>query len=381
MSKWTGIFLLAVWTLAQGAGAEALAQGREVAVASDGQWEWEDPDWSPFSGSLKISRTLEISAAPGPEGLAWKVWGQLQFEASWDKQRDAQGKSVYGDHAALARAEVFGELRPASFIRIYGHLLHQDVDSGVKLDEAFVVLGQGRDFPGYLMGGRVYPAVGLFESFMVSDPITKVVFETQAIAVEAGWAGDWLRAGVSGYNPAVRRPGQGGDFWQTYLLRVDISPPAEALGGLKLVLGGAYTNNIAASGFFEEQVPGQRLESLPGGWSLSANAKWGPLTLLAEYLRADSFAAGTLEFAPPGSSVQPWAFNLELSWAVAEGWRLSGRWEGGGDLYSEAPQRQGGLCLSWEPVAHVGLALEYLRGEFDDGSRQDLITSQLSLFF
>jgi len=366
--------------------AGALAQGPEASPAAGDLEEWGEMDLPPVSGSLKISRTLEevptpLQAAAGLKGVTWKVWGQVQLEASWQKDKDAQGKTAYSDRACLATAEIFGELRPVSFVRLYGHLLHEDGDSGINLDEAFVLLGRTAAFPGYLMGGRVYPAVGIFESYMVSDPITKEIFETQAVAGVAGWDGEWLQFNLAGYNPAVRRPGEGGDFFATYLLRLQLTPPPEPLGGLKLALGGSYTNNIAASGFLEEQVPGQRLQSLVAGFSFSLAAEYGPLTLLAEYFRSDPFSAGELDFAPPGSSPQPWAFNLELSWALAEDWRLTGRWEGGGDLYSEAPERQGGLCLSWSPWSHLALALEYLHGEYSDGAAQDLVTSQLSLIF
>jgi len=366
--------------------AGALAQGTPASPEAKDPEEWGEMDLPPVSGSLKISRTLEgvpspLKEEPDLKGVTWKVWGQVQLEASWQKDKDAQGKTAYSDRACLARAEIFGELRPVSFVRLYGHLLHEDGDSGINLDEAFVVLGLTAAFPGYLMGGRVYPAVGIFESFMVSDPITKQIFETQAVAGVAGWDGEWLQFNLAGYNPAVRLPGGGGDFFATYLLRLQLTPPAEPLGGLKLALGGSYTNNIAASGFLEEQVPGQRLESLVAGFSFSFSAEYGPLTLLAGYLRSDPFSAGDLDFAPPGSSPQPWAFNLELSWVLAEDWRLTGRWEGGGDLYSEAPKRQGGLCLAWSPWSHLILALEYLHGDYSDGASQDLVTSQLSLIF
>lgn len=381
---------LSVWVLTFAlvalACAGAQAQGTKASPTANGLEDWGEWELPPVSGSIKISRTLEgapppTKAEPALEGITWKVWGQLQLEASWQKDKDAQGKTAYSDRAYLSTAEIFGELRPASFVRMYGHLLHEDGDSGIKLDEAFVVLGQVAACPAYLMGGRVYPAVGIFESYMVSDPITKQVFETQAIAAAAGWAGDLLQLNLSGYNPAVRRPGEGGDFFATYLLRLQVTPPPKALGGLKLALGGSYTNNIAASKFLEEQVPGQRLESLAAGYSFSLSAEYEPLTLLAGLVRSGSFSAGELDFAPPGSSSQPWAFNLELSWALAEDWRLTGRWEGGGDLYSEAPQRQGGVCLSWAPWSHLALSLEYLRGEYSDGAKQDLVTSQISLIF
>jgi hypothetical protein len=348
--------------------------------------EWGSVEGPPTSGSQKVSRALEVPSPirwpePSLEGPFWKIWGQLQFEASYQKDKDAEGEVQHTDRAVLATAELFVELSPLPFVRGLFHFLHEDGDSGVNLDEAFVVLGQVPEFPGYLMGGRIYPAVGMFESFMVSDPITKEVFETQATAAEVGWSGEWFSLGLSGYNAAVRKPGEGGVFFANFNLRADLTPPPEALEGLKLRVGGAYTNNVAGSGFLEEQVPSQRVDSLVSGWSLSASAEYGKFALLAEYLRSGSFEAGVLDYAPAGSTPQPWAFNLELAWFFADSWRLAGRWEGGGDLYEEFPERQYGLTLAWEPIENLALALEYQRGYFADGAESDLVTSQLSIIF
>ncbi|WP_338602683.1 LbtU family siderophore porin [Desulfoferula mesophila] len=357
-----------------------------ISPSVNDQEEWGDIDLPPTSGSLKISRTPEgipplTQEEPVLKGVTWKVWGQAQLEASWQKNKDSQGDTSRDTRAYLSTAEIFGELRPVSFVRLYTHLLYEDGVSGIKLDEAFAVLGRTKDFSGYFMGGKVYPAVGAFESYMVSDAITKEVFQTQANAGVAGWDSQWWQASLAGYDPSVSANGDDGGLVSTYTLRLQMTPPAKGLGGLQLSLGGSYTNNIAASSFLEEQVPEQRLDSMVGGFSLSGSAAYGPLTLLAEYIRSGSFGPGELAFAPPGASPQPWAYNLELSWALAETWRLTGRWEGSGDLYSEYPERQAGVCLAWEPWIHLALALEYQHGEYPDGTLQDLVTSQLSLMF
>ncbi|MCB2227023.1 MAG: LbtU family siderophore porin [Desulfarculaceae bacterium] len=348
--------------------------------------EWTDVEGPPTSGSYKASRAIETPAViewpePALKGEFWKVWGQFQFEASYQKDKDAAGDSSHQDHAVLATAEVFLEMTPLPFVSGLLHFLHEDGYSGIKLDEAFVVLGRTPEFPGYLMGGRIYPPVGLFESFMVSDGITKGVFETQATGIEAGWSAEWFSLGLTGMNSPVREPGDSGGVLANFVLRADLTPPDKTLGGLKLRVGGAYTNNIAGSGFLQEQVPDQRLSSLVAGWSLSASAEYKGLAFLAEYMRAGSFGPGELDYAPPESSPSPWAFSLELAWIFSEDWVLAGRWEGGGDLYEEFPQRQYGLTLSWQPIQYVVLALEYQRGYFEDGAESDLVTSQLSLVF
>ncbi|MCF8034848.1 MAG: LbtU family siderophore porin [Desulfarculaceae bacterium] len=377
------LLLLAVGPAALAQPEESGGPGWRNAVPGE---EWSEVEGPPTSGSFKASRALEAPTVvewpePALQGPFWKIWGQLQFEASYQKDKDAAGATSHSDQAVLATAEVFLELTPLPFTRGLLHFLHQDGNSGVDLDEGFVVLGRTPKFPGYLMGGRLYPAVGLFESFMISDGITKELFETQASGLEAGWSSQWYSFSLTGINAPVREPGDSGGLLANYLVRADLVLPKEALGGLEMRVGGSYTNNIAASDFLQEQVPNQRLSSLVAGWSLSASAQYKHFSLLAEYMRAGTFEPGELQYAPPDSRPQPWAFSLELAWVFAEDWVLSGRWEGGGDLYSEFPQRQYGLSVSWQPMKYLALALEYQRGYFSDGAESDLVTTQLSLMF
>jgi hypothetical protein len=60
---------------------------------------------------------------------------------------------------------------------------------------------------------------------------------------------------------------------------------------------------------------------------------------------------------------RPLAWNPEFAHFINHGFEWALRWEGGRDL-EDAPQYQAGLALTWRPVPHASLSIEYLHGWF-----------------
>lgn len=342
------------------------------------------------TGSLKLSAELakvkQAQPAPGvscDDGKKLKLYGAIEMEAAWQRLKAAQGQTRDSSDLTLATAELFVEAQVNPLVSGVLHFLYeQGDDEAVTLDEAFILVGRTGDMPWYFLGGRMYPAVGLFESFMVSDPITKSVFESRQTAAEAGYANNWGNVSLGVFRSDLQEDSQADEpLINSYYARIQASLPEGALSGWRLRMGLAYTNNLSASGFFGDHLP-DTISGLVGGWSVMAEVGYGPLTLTGEYLGAtDSFAAGSLDFAPAGAQPKPHAYNLELAWEVSRLWTLAARYEGSGDLYGQAPERQYGLAASWSLLADTVLSLEYLRGEYEDGSERDLITSQIAVSF
>ena len=188
--------------------------------------------------------------------------------------------------------------------------------------------------PFYFLGGLMYPAIGLFETYMVSDPITQNVFETQATAAEVGWAQDWFNVGAGVFNASVHQASDAPDNnLNTFYVRAQFDAPEGALGeDIDLNFGVAYTNNIAG-GNLGDEVVGEELEDMVGGLSVMLNAQYKWVVFNAEYITAlDDFQAGELSFAPrkgqalrlqPGAGL-PAHRGLDLRGAL-RGRRRSGR--------------------------------------------------------
>ncbi|MEW5912897.1 MAG: LbtU family siderophore porin [Thermodesulfobacteriota bacterium] len=338
-------------------------------------------------GSVKASREAETRAKPA-EGMVSEagkkltVHGAVKLEGVYSRTRPSSGPSQSDSRFQVRTAEIFftGQINP--YVKGVLHFLYEEGDSGVQMDEAFVEIGRTGDMPFYALAGRIYPAVGLFETYLVTDPITKLVFETRQTALELGYVGRWFLASLGGYNASVHEASDGGDSsLNSYYLRAGLVTPEGALGGLKLRVGAAYTSNIADSKFLTDQVPGQRLSSLVSALSFNVSASYGKWAFTGEYITAGEFGDGELSFAPAGTKPQPHAFNLELAFMPWDKWTFAVRYEGSGDMYAEQPERAWGGAVTWQFLPDTTLAVEYMRGEFMDGGTRDLVTTQIGVAF
>lgn len=339
------------------------------------------------ASSLKMSQELAKTKEEQTQGLLSdagkrvKVYGAVELEGAFERMEPEHGSSSDSSSFNVATAELFVEANINKFTMGLIHLLYEGEGDAFNVDEAFIVLGQTEDMPAYLMGGRIYPAIGLFETYLVSDPITLNVFETQAMAAEAGYAGQWFNFGVGGYNAGVHQADDGDDSTiNTFYARLQVTAPEGALGeGVGLSVGAAYTNNIAG-GNLGDEVAGETVQDLVGGWSAMASLSYKWLALTGEYITAvDDFNAGELNFAD--GDAKPYAYNIELALMPIDDWTFAVRYEGSGDLGDFEPERQWGAAVSWDLLPDTTLSLEYLRGDYANDDTRDLVTTQLAVAF
>lgn len=339
--------------------------------------------------SLKVSQQLSRTREETPSGILsdagkrLKFYGAVELEANWERMsRNKKGDENSSD-ISLATAELFVEAAINKYVTGVMHFLWEEGSTEpVDIDEAFIILGQTDDMPWYLLGGRIYPAVGLFESYFVSDPITKELFETQDSAVEIGYSADWVNIGVGTFNSDVHESSDEPDnMINTYYARAQFSTPEGMIEDVNLTGGVSYINNIASSGFLREQVPEEQLNSLVGGLSVMGSASWKMLALQAEYITAlDEFEEGELDYAGDHKA-KPWALNVELAVTPWDEWTFAAKYGKAGDVFEEFPETRWGAVASWEFLPDTMLSLEYLHGDYTNDDSSDTITSQLAIAF
>ncbi len=341
------------------------------------------------AGSLKASRMIEEGQAQEGQGLLSdlgkrvKIYGTLEVEASYQRTKPQSGSDSSESNLNLSTAEIFFEAQFNKYAKGVLHFLwEQGETEPVDLDEGFILLGDTGDLPAYLMAGRIYPAVALFETNMVSDPVTKNIFETQATAAEVGYNGEWFSLGGGLYNSSLHETGDDPDNnINTFYLQAGLQTPEGALGDLSLQLHAAYTNNIAGGNFLSDNIEGSRVESLVGGWSASLLAEYKWLSFIFEYMGAlDDFKAGELGFSG-SAQARPAAWYLEAALTPITDWTFALRYEATSDLFNQEPEKQWGATVSWQFLPDTSLSLEYLRGDYEDDSSRDLVTSKLAVAF
>lgn len=76
-----------------------------------------------------------------------------------------------------------------------GHLLflyEEDGTDGIELDEGTVTLGGTEDTPLFFTAGKMYLPFGVYDSSMISDPMTLELAETNQSTIQLGAKKRWV---------------------------------------------------------------------------------------------------------------------------------------------------------------------------------------------
>ena len=292
------------------------------------------------------------------------ISGLLEVEASGGTLEYADGSSAAASDLTLATAQL--GLGMTLNDAVGGNLIFLYEEGGdLEVDEAAIDLEQGAFFARV---GRHYLPFGAYHSHFISDPLTLALGETRATALQLGYQPDLVTLSAFAFNGAADQAGS-----EDHLSDWGVSLTVTPLAGLEL--GSSYLSDLADSNAALLAAPYARRVA---GWSAFLHLAHGPLFFEAEYLAAvQAFAAGDLDGDGDDSGDRPQAWNLECAFRPSENVELALRY-GGSDEFAGQPQQQYGASVSWSPWQHTTLALEYLRGEFDQAFAGDLASSSAS---
>lgn len=244
-----------------------------------------------------------------------------------------------------------------------------DNDGDLNIDTALITLADlGANW--FVKAGRGTLPFGVYPTYMLSDPLTLELGETNDSAVEAGYA-------VEGLN------------FSLFLFQGDHSDKVDDLGaqfgyqarreGFAYSFNLSYLNNLAESNGIVDGGWISGNDKRPG-WAVSLEFGLGPWNLVGEYLAASE------GFADAGGD-EPAAYNLEVAYAferVGRPWTLAV----GCQATDDAASAQWGLpekrllgSLSLELVRQTRIGVEYRRDRDYTGDRSDTLTAQLAVTF
>lgn len=325
----------------------------------------------------EIYHTLEEKKSAG---LATLLGGQLtlsgllEVEGGFQKTSLRSGGSEKASDLTLATAQLGFGVTASENIGGTLTLLYEEADDArIEVDEATIDLNNG---PWRARVGRQYLPFGVFRSHFISDPLTLELGETQATALRAGYHQKLFALDAFAFKGDAEQAGK-----DDQIRDVGASLTLTPAEGMELAA--SYLSDLGDSG---SELLGATYTRRVAGWSASAVAALGPVELSGEYLGAvKSFAAADLDADLNGSGDQPRAWNLEVAVYPVETVEIAARFEGS-DQFAGQPRRQYGLVTNWGFHANASLALQYLRGEFDEPfgvgqDARDLATIQLALAF
>jgi hypothetical protein len=245
-----------------------------------------------------------------------RINGLLEAEAFHRQgySRDAEGNPLRAKESdltlATAALDFHGEL--TDWARSHVLLLWEDGAGPVDVDEAVISLGNPEKSPLSLNVGKLYLPFGVYDSFMIQDPLTLELGETNETAVQIGFAQAGFYGSVYAFNGDPSEAGRDNtisNFGASagYELERD---------GADLKLGVDYLNNLADFAGISGALADAELTSVKdyvAGLGAHLQLTSGPYAFYAEYIAAlDQFAAGELEFGERGA--KPKAWHLEAGY-------------------------------------------------------------------
>lgn len=239
--------------------------------------------------------------------------GRVEVEAT-------RGKDFNGNESsdvALATVEIGLQTALSDWSSARLLLLYEEgeEDNHLIVDEGVITLGNTEKFPFYLTAGKMYLPFGLYESSMISDPLTLELGETNDSAVQVAFNAAGFYGSVYGFNGDINETGEDDevDSWGAdagYIYESE---------GFCLDAGIDWINNIgdtdAVGDYLVDEVAVDAIDDYVDGLAAHAVFNMGPVRLIGEYVTAlDEFDPAEIDF--DGQGAEPEALIFEVNYTT-----------------------------------------------------------------
>lgn len=305
-----------------------------------------------------------LIAALGGQGTAFAANDEAQQSIEFSGLVEVELGSSDGDTditVATAELGITGNINEKVSAEVV--LLHEEDEpaSDFSVDTAIISMAATEQLT-VIVGQTVVP-FGVFETNMISDPLTLELAETGATAIQADYAMGNMSASFYLFNGAQLE-----DDIDNFGFSFSYNTDTFAVGG-GLISNMGDTDSIAAT-IIDDEVTGI---SINGRYTISN------ITILGEYITALSdFQAGDGDF---NTDAQPSALQMEAAFAmdfatIAVGTQLTDEAEDLGLSESRIL-----AAISREVMDNTSLALEVARDEDYAGDSVNTLTVQLAVVF
>jgi len=304
--------------------------------------------------------------------------GALEVEANHTK--DFNGNSSSGLELATVELAVDAKAHPW----VQGHVLflyEEGDDDDVVVDEAFITIGNSEESPYYLSAGRMYIPFGNFTTFMISDPLTLEMSETQETALQVGYESENWHSAIYAFNGDTSE-GDASSTIEQYGAHVGYNLAEESWN---VAIDTSYTSSLFDSDLLAEEfeVAATEGDYIPG-FGVQGVLGVSNFTFIAEYITALE------DLDVEGNKINPYTFNVEGAVTVElVGYEtiLALAWQNSDDLAGILPEQRFMASIGVSLFEDTTLTLEYAYdkdydehdGGSDDNSKS--LTAQLAYEF
>ena len=328
------------------------------------------------------SRLAALEEAANQRLPSWlKFSGAIEVEAGYSSGYDNAKES----DVDLTNVELRTDVPLTDYFSGYALMKwEEDGSEGVFIDEAGIVLGSVDEYGISVTAGKLYVPFGVFETGMISDPLTLELGETREGAVVVDF-------------------GAGGFYGATYTFNSEVSDDADddmidAFGvvagytyeteEISIDLSAGWISNLTSSGGFSDYLDDAGIDLLDdytAGATVSAIVSMADFTLIGEYLTALDNDYLEAEDDEPAT----WNLELDYGFKISEhDATIAVSYQGSDEAaLLGLPETRIGATFGFVITDGLGIALEYIHDEDYDTSdggtdeSADTVTCQLALEF
>ena len=336
----------------------------------------------------KPEETADLKAQGGPMGeiSEWvTLSGGIEVEMGFES---SDVNNANNSDVSLATAELGIEASPQDWLTGFMLIKWEDEDDKMIVDEAHITLGSTDEIPYYLSAGKIYVPFGLFETMMISDPITLDIAETVDNTIQVGFEMKGIRSAVYAFNGEAEEAVDKDDTIDVFGVSLGYAKENDEFS---FDFGVDWVNNILESGGFRDVYNNNgwaaTLDDQVPGFAIHAMATFGPVCLIGEYIAMtdDVKAVGGARILEEISAYSLEAgYTFEMSGfetTLAIGYQAS---DYAADIL---PESKFLTSIGVGLTDNLSLALEYSKAENNsvvdsgDGDKFDTITTQLAFEF
>jgi hypothetical protein len=332
-----------------------------------------------FVTALAAEETEENETKAFVEALTENVTisGLIEVNAGFESYFDDTNTSDIW----LETADLEIGFEPNEWVNGYVYICWYDDDENFDLDEAVVNFGNTDKFPVTVSAGKMYVPFGIFESNMVSDPLTQDFGETRNVAFKINGEYENVYGSIYTFNGEVDEVGEedkircfGANIG--YILETD---------KVEMDLGLDYINNIMESFGFQDNYEDMELEDYADALAAHAVVSSGPVQVIGEYIAA----MDDIEFIDAVIDA-PKAWNMEVGYnfkALNKDAKVGVSYQGTDNVAGWLPEKRYLGTAGVNLINNVDFAVEYRHdedySEDEGGSGEDChaFTVQMALDF
>ncbi|MBK5963240.1 hypothetical protein CCR95_03825 [Thiocystis minor] len=364
-----------------------------------------------LEGTPKRVKTLEddleqkrAGAGEGETG-AWyrniEIAGLIEVEAGSVSPAEGDSES----DVTLATVELGIAAQVNAWVEAGISFLYEQGETDLEVDVAYITLANPEATPVFLTAGQIYVPFGVYDTNLVSDPLTLEIGEARETAIQLGVVqGDFSGSAYlfNGDNK-VNGKNQIGSWGANLGYAHEQDDRAWAFGV-------GYLNDLGDSDTLQDTINDNRVAAFEaaieggadpgsfsvdptdrtGGWTVNASATVGRFNVIGEYLAAtDTFDGDSLSFKDKGA--KPSAWNIEVGFTFPVMGRESVAavaWQGTREaLAFELPKERWLVGWSIEIFGRTSLAFEwahatdYRSSDGGTGNPGDSLVAQLAVEF